>query len=63
MCLAEVNGRLGRKDEASAAAARIVALYPGFNLRIARDEMEKFNFPEAHIQHRLDGLRKAGVPE
>jgi len=63
VCLAEANGQLGREHEANAAAARIAALYPGFNLRIARNEMEKFNFPEEHIQHRLDGLHKAGVPE
>ena len=63
LCLAEVYAQLGRGTEARAAAERIAVLYPGFNSRIARSEMEKFNFPEDHIQHRLDGLRKAGVPE
>jgi tetratricopeptide (TPR) repeat protein len=63
LCLAEVYGQLGRESEARTAAARIAVLYPGFNLRIAREEMEKFNFPADHIQHRLDGLRKAGVQE
>jgi tetratricopeptide (TPR) repeat protein len=63
LCLAEVHGQLGHDTEARAASGRIAALYPGFNLKIARKEMEKFNFPEDHIRHRLEGLRKAGVPE
>jgi hypothetical protein len=36
LCLAEDYGQLGRQAEARAAAARVAALYSGYNLRTAR---------------------------
>jgi len=60
---AENYGQMGRTEEAKQSVAELLRLYPAFNLKIAADEMRIWNFPEDHIAHRVDGLRKAGVPE
>ena len=60
---AEIYGQLGHADKAGQAVDDLIQLYPGFTLETARIEMRKYNFPESHIEHRIEGLRKAGVPE
>lgn len=54
---------MGRTAEAAQSVKELPRLYPAFNLKIAADEMRIWNFPESHIAHRVDGLRKAGVPD
>ena len=53
---------LGQLDdpEAPAALARIFALKPGFS---AREELRKWNAAPDDLEHILEGLRKAGLPE
>ena len=60
---AEIYGQLGRTAEAKQSVGELLRLYPTFNLKIAADEMRIWNFPQSHIEHRVDGLRKAGVPD
>jgi adenylate cyclase len=60
---AEIYGQLGQADKARQAVDELEQLYPGFTLETARIEMRKYNFPESHIEHRIEGLRMAGVPE
>ncbi len=60
---AEIYGQLGRAAEAKQAVKDLMRLYPDFNLEVARDEMRFWNFTESHIEHRVEGLRKAGVPD
>jgi len=60
---AEIYGQLGRNVEATQAVKELLRLYPGFNLDTAREEMRFWSFTGSHIEHRVEGLRKAGVPE
>ena len=57
------NAQLGRLEEARAAAQKIIELYPGFDLEIAKQELNIYNVPPHEMDHVIDGLRKAGVPE
>jgi adenylate cyclase len=59
----EIYGQMGRIEEAKQSVSELLRLYPSFNLDIAADEMRIWNFTESHIEHRVDGLRKAGVPD
>ena len=59
----EIYGQMGRTAEAKASVSELLRLFPGFNTTIAANQMRVWNFPETHIAHRVDGLRKAGVPE
>jgi class 3 adenylate cyclase/TolB-like protein/tetratricopeptide (TPR) repeat protein len=63
LIFAEIYGQLGRTENAREAVDELLRLYPGFTLETARFEMLKYNFPESHIEHRIEGLRKAGVPD
>ena len=58
--LAQVYGQLGRLDEARAAAATLLELNPTFGEK-AREELRKFFHAADHIEHPIDGLRKAGL--
>ncbi len=55
--------RLGRLEEARAAAARIEEVYPGFSIEAQRAELHKFNIDASSIEDILDALRLASVPE
>jgi hypothetical protein len=52
--------RLGRKEEARAAVARLLKLYPDIATNYWR-EARKYNCPAAQIEHFVEGLRKAGL--
>ncbi len=56
-------GQLGRREEAQKALENLLALRPDFAIT-ARQEYAKWYDPE-HIEHLVDGLRKAGlnIPE
>ena len=58
--LAQVYGQLGRLDEARAAAATLLELNPTFREK-AREELRKFFHAADHIEHAIDGLRKASL--
>ncbi len=62
MELASIYGQLGRKEEARAALAKLLELNPGFAGK-AREEIGKWFYSEELVEHFLDGLRKAGLPE
>ncbi|MCH6563268.1 MAG: hypothetical protein IH800_12735 [Myxococcales bacterium] len=59
--LAQAYAQLGRREQAQAAVAQLLKLYPDFAVSAWR-EFRKRNLPEAEIAHLLDGLRKAGLP-
>jgi TolB-like protein/cytochrome c-type biogenesis protein CcmH/NrfG len=54
-------GNLDRLDEAKAAADHVMRLSPQTNLRILRDALPSKR-PE-EMDRRIEGLRKAGIPE
>ncbi|MGH8632707.1 MAG: tetratricopeptide repeat protein [Burkholderiales bacterium] len=58
--LAMNYGQLGRKEEARAAVARLLKLYPDFGAN-ARREHRKYNGTEDDIERFVEGLRKAGL--
>jgi TolB-like protein len=62
--LAFVSGQLGRDDDARAAVAELLAVYPNFAAE-AYAVLRKWYHDEEHIAHIIDGLRKAGldIPE
>jgi tetratricopeptide (TPR) repeat protein len=61
--LAYTYGQLGDAANARAAVARLLDLYPGFDLETAAAEHRKFSFEQSYIDLAIDGLRKAGVPD
>ncbi len=60
--LAYTYGQLGDKENARTATAKLLELYPGFDLEKAAVEHKKFSFEQSYIDLAVDGLRKAGVP-
>jgi adenylate cyclase len=58
--LAMNYGQLGRKEEARAAVARLLKLYPDFGAN-ARREHRKYNGTEEDIERYVEGYRKAGL--
>jgi adenylate cyclase len=58
--LAASYAHLGRGDEARAAVEGLLQVQPGFSLAFA---LEGSLGPSPGLDHYLDGLRKAGVPE
>jgi adenylate cyclase len=59
--LAAAYAQLGRLEEAKAEAAQVLRINPGFTIK-------RYNLVWVHrdpkdLEHRLDGLRKAGLPE
>jgi TolB-like protein/Flp pilus assembly protein TadD len=61
--LAYTYGQLGDLDNAQKALAKLHELYPGFDLEKAAMEHRKFSFEQSYIDHAVEGLRKAGVPD
>jgi adenylate cyclase len=59
--LAASYAQLDRMEEAQAAAAKVLKLEPGFSTETFRRTMP-FKNP-ADVDHYLDGLRKAGLPD
>jgi adenylate cyclase len=62
--MAAAYGQLGRKEEAEAAAAKLIELDPAFRER-AREKIGKIVHSEEFVEHMIEGLRKAGlaIPE
>lgn len=58
--LAMDYGQLGRKEEAKAALAKLLELYPTIAQNYAR-EARKYNMSEAYIERAAEGFRKAGL--
>ena len=58
--LAMINAQLGRTEEARKHLKTLIALAPDV-ARDPRAELSKWWFSEDFIEHRLDGLRKAGL--
>ena len=61
--LAAIYGALGRQSEARSAVAELCRIYPGFTIEKFRDEVKKWNVPDDTIDHWVEALRKAGLPE
>ncbi len=53
--------QLGRMEEARAEAAKLLELHPKFSIRKLAQKLY-FKNP-ADLEHHIDGLRKAGLPE
>ncbi len=59
--LAAAFGQLGREEEARAAVAKVLELDPDYPVK-TRDEFENWNNPHDYVEHMMEGLRKAGLP-
>jgi len=60
--IATALGHLGRTVEARAALDEALRIKPDFSLAFVEKIMGYFRNP-ADLEHYLDGLRKAGLPE
>jgi len=61
--LAEVYAELGQNEKALTHAAEALRLYPKFSLERA-SKLSTYRFKDpAHLERRLNALRKAGIPE
>jgi adenylate cyclase len=60
LALAMAYGQLGRREEAQAALAALVELYPVI-AESPRNDFRRWNFSEDLIDRFIDGLRKAGL--
>jgi len=58
--LAENYAQLGRMEQARAAIAKLLKLYPDISANYRR-EARKYNWTEDQIEHLVEGLRKAGL--
>jgi hypothetical protein len=59
--LAYAYSQSGQLEEARREAAEVLRINPGFTIESWKS-LEAFKYPK-DIEHRLDGLRKAGLPE
>ena len=59
--LAHACAQSGQLDEARAEAAEVLRINPGFTIQSYK-RIVVFKDPK-DTEHRLDGLRKAGLPE
>ena len=61
--LAEVYAELGREEEARTHAAEVLRISPKFLLEVV-SKIGTYGYKNpAHMERRLDALRKAGIPE
>jgi hypothetical protein len=60
LVIASVCGRLGRKEEAAAAAKELLAIDPDF-ARNPRKYIEPWLYASGFLDSIVDGLRKAGL--
>lgn len=62
--LAAIYGQLGQEENAKKAIERINEMKPSYNVAAARNEYAvKRNIEPDLVEHLIDGLRKAGLPE
>ena len=59
--LATAYAQLGQLEEAKAEVAEVLRIDPGFTIEIWK-RFTIFKDPK-DVEHRIDGLRKAGLPE
>ena len=60
---ADVYVELGREEEAQTHAAEVLRIKPGFSLEEVSN-ITTFGYKDpAHLERRLNALRKAGIPE
>jgi len=59
--LASAYAQSGQLDEARAEAAEVLRINPGFTIE-SNKRLVVFKAPK-DVEYRLDGLRKAGLPE
>ena len=60
--LAEAYAQSGQLDKARAEAAEVLRINPGFTIESYKRLVAAYKDPK-DAEHRLDGLRKAGLPE
>ena len=60
--LATALGHLGRDDEAKAAVAELLRRRADFTCSLARERLFYLRAPE-QVEHYIEGLRRAGLPE
>jgi adenylate cyclase len=60
--LAATYARLGRIEEAHAAAAEVLRIEPTYTINGTQKRLSVFARPE-HAEHYFNGLRKAGLPD
>ena len=62
--LADIYAELGNEDEARTHAAEVLKIEPGFSLKDVSKKIITYRYKDpAHLQRRLNALRKAGIPE
>ena len=62
--LADVYAELDRVEKARTHAAVVLKLEPGFSLEEVSNFVDTYSFKDpAHLERRLNALRKAGIPE
>jgi len=62
--LADVYAELDRVEEAQTHAAEVLKLKPGLSLAEISSNISTYTFKDpAHLERRLNALRKAGIPE
>ena len=61
--LADVYAELGRKEESRNPADDALRINPGFSLKKTNKISTFKNKDPAHLERRLNALRKAGIPE
>jgi len=59
--LASAYAQLGQLEEARAAAAEVLRINPGFTIESARRTLVYKDAKD--LEHEIDGMRKAGLPE
>jgi adenylate cyclase len=59
--LASAHAQLGEIDEAKAEAAQVLRINPGFTIEQWR-RFVVYKYPK-DVEHRVEGMRKAGLPE
>ena len=61
--LADVYAELGREEEARTHAAEVLRISPNFSLEVV-SKINTYGYKDpAHLERRLNALRKAGIPE
>jgi DNA-binding SARP family transcriptional activator len=62
LALISALGHLGRRDECKAALAELLQIRPDFCCQLARERLFYLK-DQGQIDHYIEGLRKAGLPE
>jgi adenylate cyclase len=60
LCLASAYAQFGQLEEARKEAAEVLQINPGFTIAVYK-RISPYKDPN-DFEHRLDGMRKAGLP-